>query len=107
MIQFLEDMLKSYSESISEFGEQSTDIRREAAKDRALECILHSKVLSSKILGEIFTTVTGEDAAGFDTYRSTDADTVEQMLVGKYENEGFKKDLQISNLKKQIEEVDN
>jgi hypothetical protein len=44
--------------------------------------------------------VTGDDVSGFDTYRSTDADTVEQMLISKYETESYKKDLQIQSLKK-------
>lgn len=75
MIQLLEEMLRTFNSSIPEFGEQEQDIKREAAKDRALECILHTKILSNQILAEIYTLATGdEDGMRFTT---TDAEGAE------------------------------
>ena len=107
MIQFLEEMVKTYNASIPEFGEQQVDIRREAAKDRALECILHAKILSSKILSDIYTQVTGEAANnGFSSYRSVDANTFEEMVSENYFHELEKRDMRIASLQKQIKAQD-
>jgi hypothetical protein len=73
----LEEMLKSFNTSIPEYGEQEVDIKREAAKDRALECILHTKILSGKILGEMFTLATGEDPRELGNNDPINAETVE------------------------------
>lgn len=76
MIQFLEQMLQTFNTSIPEYGEQQVDIKREAAKTRALECILHTKILSAKILGETYTMATGENPDP-GNYDPIDAETVE------------------------------
>lgn len=95
-------MLKTFNSSIPEFGEQEADIKREAAKDRALECILHTKILSVKILAETFTMATGEDVGLLGNYGPVDADTVEQMLIEKCQTESDKRDVEIASLKRQI-----
>ena len=60
MVQYLEEILKNFNNSIPEFGEQIVDITRETAKDRALECILDTKKMTNKILSETYTAATGE-----------------------------------------------
>ena len=53
MVHLLELMLKSFKENNNKAIEQSRDLRREAAKERAFECILNTKNISNKILSEL------------------------------------------------------
>ena len=53
MVHLLELMLKSFKDNNNKAIEQSRDLRREAAKERAFECILNTKNISNKILSEL------------------------------------------------------
>jgi len=79
-------------------------LRREAAKERAFECILNTKMISNKILAELFKKVDGgaskydESAQRF----SYNAETYEKALEEKYQNEAFIKNRDITVLKEKI-----
>ena len=59
MVHLLELMLGTFKENNNKAIEQTRDLRREAAKERAFECILNTKMISNKILAELFKKVDG------------------------------------------------
>ena len=54
MVSKLEEMLRSFKDSNSSTIEQQKDQSREAAKNRAFDCILNTKMLSNKIMAQLY-----------------------------------------------------
>lgn len=53
MVAKLEEMLRVFKDSNVEFIEHEKDKNREAAKNRAFDCILNSKMLSNKVMAGV------------------------------------------------------
>ena len=65
MVAKLEEMLRVFKDSNVEFIEHSKDKNREAAKNRAFDCILNTKMLSNKVMaGVVKEAYGGQDGAG-------------------------------------------
>lgn len=54
MVNRLEEMLRTFKDSNTEAIEQQKDVSREAAKNRAFDCILNTKMMGNKIMAQIF-----------------------------------------------------
>ena len=83
---------------------------REAAKNRAFDCILNTKMLSNKILAQIFKQANGgqsKEIAARDSDRFTyDADQYEAALEEKFSEETFQENREIKRLQQLIGEKD-
>ena len=105
MVHLLEMMLKTFKESNNKAVEQTKNLRREAAKERAFECILNTKMISNKILAEMLQKANGGkshyDQNSAQRY-SYNAESYEKALEEKYANEKFVKDRDITTLKEKI-----
>ena len=65
MVAKLEEMLRVFKDSNIEFIEHQKDKNREAAKNRAFDCILNTKMLSNKVMsGVVKTAYQGQDPPG-------------------------------------------
>lgn len=107
MVHLLELMLNTFKQNNSKAIEQTKDLRREAAKERAFECILNTKMISNKILAELFKTVNRNAEADDSAQRfSYNAEAYEKALEEKYQNETFIKNRDISVLKEKISAKD-
>ena len=104
MVHLLELMLQTFKENNNKAIEQTKDLRREAAKERAFECILNTKMISNKILAEIMKTVNGGQSQYDESAQrySYNAETYEKALEEKYQNEVFVKNRDITVLKEKI-----
>jgi len=105
MVHLLELMLNSFKENNNKAVEQTKNLRREAAKERAFECILNTKMISNKILAELLKKANG----GKSTYDensverfSYNAEAYEKALEEKYQNEAFIKNRDITTLKEKL-----
>ena len=105
MVRLLELMLNSFKENNNKAIEQTQDLRREAAKERAFECILNTKMISNKILAEILK----KNDRGKSHYDdnsierfSYNAETYEKALEEKYQNDLFIKNRDITVLKEKL-----
>ena len=108
MVRLLELMLKTFKENNNKAVEQTKDLRREAAKERAFECILNTKMLSNKILAEVLKSAAGGKSNYDDSAQrfSYNAETYEKALEEKYENEAFVKNRDITILKEKLSSKD-
>lgn len=108
MVHLLELMLQTFKENNNKAIEQTKDLRREAAKERAFECILNTKMISNKILAEIIKTVSGGSSQYDESAQrySYNAETYEKALEEKYQNEVFVKNRDITVLKEKISAKD-
>ncbi len=65
MVARLEEMLRVFKDSNIEFIEHTKDKTREAAKNRAFDCILNTKMLSNKVMsGIVREAYGGQDPGG-------------------------------------------
>ena len=65
MVAKLEEMLRVFKDSNVEFIEHQKDKNREAAKNRAFDCILNTKMLSNKVMAGVVKQAYGDqDGAG-------------------------------------------
>jgi hypothetical protein len=93
MVQLLEEILRTFNGSISEFGEQLNDIRRETAKARALECIVQTKEMSFKILKDVY-------ANALHGRSTEEADATESQIIEDYRIAIDKRNIVIERLEK-------
>ena len=109
MVHLLEIMLKSFKDNNNQAIEQGKDLRREAAKERAFECILNTKNISNKILSELLKKADGGKSE-YDEYSaqrfSYNAEAFENALEEKYQNEAFAKNRELALLKEKISAKD-
>ena len=59
MVRRLEEMLRIFKDNNASAIEQDKNVARQAAKTRAFECILNTKLLGNKIMAEIFKKANG------------------------------------------------
>lgn len=93
MVQRLEEMLRSFKDNNVAVVDQNKGVNREAAKNRAFDCILNTKMLANKVMSQTLKEANGgEDkaVAGRDSERFTyDADQYQNALTEKFEDEKF------------------
>ena len=86
-------MLRTFKDNNINAIEQNKDLSRDAAKNRAFDCILNTKMLSNKIMAEIFKKENGgrdQEIAASSTERFTyDAEQFEIALEEKFKEETF------------------
>lgn len=106
MVQRLEEMLRSFKDNNVGSVDQIKSLGLEAAKNRAFECILNTKMLSNKIMSQILKEANGgEDkgVGGRSSERFTyDADQYQNALEEKFKDEKFQKNREITRLKDEI-----
>ena len=109
MVHLLELMLKTFKDNNNKAIEQSKDLRREAAKERAYECILNTRNISNKILSDLLKKADGKNSE-YDEYSaqrfSYNAEAYENALEEKYQNEAFAKNRELAVLKEKISSKD-
>jgi len=105
MVRLLELMLQTFKENNNKAVEQTKNLRREAAKERAFECILNTKMISNKILAELLKKANGGksnyDENSVERF-SYNAEAYEKALEEKYQNEAFIKNRDITTLKEKL-----
>ena len=111
MVRLLELMLRTFKDNNNKAVEQTKTLRREAAKERAFECILNTKLISNKILSECLSSANGADIGKSkhdDTAErySYNAETYEKALEDKYQNEAFIKNRDINVLREKLSSKD-
>jgi len=96
MVQRLEAMLRVFKENNARAIDQQKCLSREAAKNRAFDTILNSKMLTNKIIVQTLGEANGapKNAERF-TY---DADQFERALEEKFRAEEFQKNREILRL---------
>lgn len=106
MVQRLEEMLRSFKDNNVAAVDQHKDVAREAAKNRAFDCILNTKMLSNKIMSQLLKEANGGKdvaVAGRGSERFTyDADQYQNALEEKFAEEKFQKNREITRLKDEI-----
>lgn len=110
MLQRLELMLRTFKDNNSAIITQQKDLSREAAKNRAFDCILNTKMLSNKIMAEIYKKANGgkdqEMSVGSTERFTYDAEQYEAALEEKFKEETFQKNRQIKQLQEMIAQKD-
>lgn len=103
MVSKLEEMLRTFKDSNLNAIEQAKEQSREAAKNRAFDCILNTKMISNKILAEIYQKAGGEKPQQRESERFTyDANQFEAALEEKFSEETFQKNREIKRLQDAI-----
>ena len=109
MVAKLEEMLRVFKDSNVEFIEHQKDKNREAAKNRAFDCILNTKMLSNKVMAGIVKQAYGgqDGAGGQSSERFTyDANQFEAALEEKFNEETFQKNREIKRIQDEIAKKD-
>ena len=91
MVQRLEELLRLFKDNNSAAIEQQKNLSREAAKSRAFDCILNTKMLSNKIMAGVIKQEGIEDPedAGSAERFSYDANQFENALEEKFREDAF------------------
>lgn len=99
-------MLRTFKDNNINAIEQNKDLSRDAAKNRAFDCILNTKMLANKIMAQILKKENGgrdQEIAASSTERFTyDAEQFEIALEEKFKEETFQKNREIKRLQEQL-----
>lgn len=106
MVQRLEEMLRSFKDNNVAVVDQNKGVNREAAKNRAFDCILNTKMVANKVMSSTLKEANGgkdNAVAGRDSERFTyDADQYQNALEEKFQDEKFQKNREITRIKDEI-----
>lgn len=97
MVHLLELMLKTFKDNNNQAIAQSKDLRREAAKERAYECILNTRNISNKILSDLLKKADGQNSEMMSTLLKDSAIMLKHMRMPQRRNIKMKLLLKIEN----------
>ena len=98
----LEQMLRIFKDNNAQAIEQEKEASRENAKNRAFDSILHIKVISNKIMSDIFAAANEEPE---EMERATvNADQYGDLLEQKFADDMFQKNREIRRLQEAVNE---